>query len=62
MLEITPGVKDMILRGDSAFNINRQAIADGMISLEQDGIIKALLGETTLEEVYRASKTQNENA
>lgn len=51
----------MILRGDSAFNINRQAIAEGMISLEQDGIIKALHGETTLEEVYRASKTQNEN-
>jgi hypothetical protein len=42
MLEISPGVKDMILRGDSAFNINRQAIKDGMISLEQDGIIKAL--------------------
>lgn len=60
MLEITPGVKDMILRGDSAFNINRQAIKDGMISLEQDGIIKALKGLTTLEEVYRVSKTQNE--
>lgn len=60
MLEITPGVKEMILRGDSAFNINRQAISDGMISLEQDGIIKALQGHTTLEEVYRVSKTQNE--
>jgi len=42
MLEITPGVKEMILKGDSAFNINIQAIKDGMISLEQDGIIKAL--------------------
>lgn len=61
MLEITPGVKDMILRGDSAFNINRQAIKDGMISLEQDGIIKALQWVTTLEEVYRVSKTQNED-
>ncbi len=60
MLEITPGVKDMILRWDSAFNINRQAIKDGMISLEQDGIVKALQGLTTLEEVYRVSKTQNE--
>lgn len=60
MLEISPGVKDMILRGDSAFNINRQAIKDGMISLEQDGIIKALQWQTTLEEVYRVSKTQNE--
>jgi hypothetical protein len=61
MLEITPGVKDMILRGDSAFNINRQAIKDGMVSLEQDGIMKALQGATTLEEVYRVSKTQNED-
>lgn len=61
MLEISPGVKEMILRGDSAFNINRQAIEDGMISLEQDGIIKALQWLTTLEEVYRVSKTQNED-
>ena len=61
MLEITPWVKEMILRGDSAFNINRQAIADGMISLEQDGIIKVLQWHTSLEEVYRVSKTQNES-
>lgn len=61
MLEITPGVKDMILQWASAFNINRQAIKDGMISLEQDGIIKALQWLTTLEEVYRVSKTQNED-
>lgn len=60
MLEITPWVKDMILHGDSAFNINRQAIKDGMVSLEQDGIMKALGGLTSLEEVYRVSKTQNE--
>lgn len=60
MLEIGNGVKDMILNGDSALNINRQAIKDGMISLEQDGIIKALQGHTSLEEVYKASRTQSE--
>ncbi|MDD3793276.1 MAG: GspE/PulE family protein [Candidatus Gracilibacteria bacterium] len=59
VLEITPGVKEMILAGASAYNINLQAIKEGMISLEQDGIIKALNGLTSLEEVYRASKTQN---
>jgi hypothetical protein len=31
---------------------------DGMISLEQDGIMKALNWQTTLEEVYKAAKTQ----
>ncbi len=60
VLEITAWVKDMILSGQSAFNINRQAIKDGMISLEQDWIMKSLNWETSLEEVYRVAKTQNE--
>jgi type II secretory ATPase GspE/PulE/Tfp pilus assembly ATPase PilB-like protein len=49
----------MILQGQSAFNINIQAIKDGMISLEQDGIMKALNGETSLEEVYSVARSQN---
>jgi type II secretory ATPase GspE/PulE/Tfp pilus assembly ATPase PilB-like protein len=59
VLEITPWVKTMILAGSSAFNINIQAIKDWMISLEQDWIMKALNWLTSLEEVYRVSKTQN---
>jgi type IV pilus assembly protein PilB len=58
VLEITPGVKEMILAGTSAYNINKQAVQDGMISLEQDWIMKALNGLTSLEEVYKVSKTQ----
>jgi type II secretory ATPase GspE/PulE/Tfp pilus assembly ATPase PilB-like protein len=49
----------MVLNGQSAFNINKQAIQDGMISLEQDGIMKALNGLTSLQEVYSVAKTQN---
>ncbi len=60
VLEITPWVKDMILNNQSAFNINREAIKEWMISLEQDGILKALNGDTSLEEVYSAAKTQSE--
>lgn len=60
VLEITSWVKELILSWSSAFNINRQAIKDGMISLEQDGIMKALNWLTSLEEVYRASKSQND--
>ena len=58
VLEIGPWVKEMILSWASAFNINKQAIKDGMISLEQDGIMKALRWLTSLEEVYRVSKSQ----
>ncbi len=59
VLEITSWVKEMILAWQSAFNINKQAVQDWMISLEQDWIMKALNWLTTLEEVYLASKTQN---
>lgn len=58
VLEITPWVKEMVLSGASAYNINKQAIKDWMISLEQDGIMKALNGLTSLEEVYRVAKSQ----
>ena len=56
ILEITPNVKKMIIDGAAATMINDVAITDGMVSLEQDGIIKALNGRTSLEEVYAAAK------
>ena len=57
-LEITKGIKQMILRWEPALSINDQAIKDWMISLEQDWIMKALKWETSLEEVYRVAKSQ----
>lgn len=59
VLNMSDKVKQMVLAWDSALNINKQAILDGMISLEQDGILKALNGETSLEEVYSVAKSQN---
>ncbi len=56
ILEITPNIKKMIIEGASATIINDVAVQDGMTSLEQDGIIKALNGRTSLEEVYAAAK------
>ncbi len=61
VLEITPWVKDMVLAWASATNINRMAIKEWMISLEQDWIIKCLNWDTSLAEVYSAVKTQNED-
>jgi type IV pilus assembly protein PilB len=56
ILEITPKIKEMILKESSAVDIHEVAVGDGMISLEQDGIMKALNGHTSLEEVYAAAK------
>ncbi len=59
VLEMSDWVKEMVLAWESAFNINKQAIKDWMISLEQDWIIKALNWSTSLAEVYAVAKTQN---
>lgn len=57
-MEITAGIKDMIMREAPARDIFNAAVRDGMISLEQDGIIRALQGVTTLEEVYGAVRQE----
>ena len=46
------------LIGESASTLDIQAAAqkNGMVTLEQAGIIKALEGETSLEEVYRVAR------
>ncbi|MDD2565298.1 MAG: GspE/PulE family protein [Candidatus Gracilibacteria bacterium] len=56
VMEITPIIKDFIIKGESSVAINDAAINGGMISLEMDGIMKALNGTTSLEEVYAAVK------
>lgn len=45
-------LRKMILDHASTLDIEREAIKNGMVTLEQDGVIKALKGSTTLEEVY----------
>lgn len=55
-MEISPQIKDAIVEGKSSVDIHEIAISNGMISLEQDGIMKALNGGTSLEEVYAAAK------
>jgi type II secretory ATPase GspE/PulE/Tfp pilus assembly ATPase PilB-like protein len=57
-MEMTPGIKDMVMREAPARDIFAAAVRDGMISLEQDGIIRALQGVTTLEEVYGAVRQE----
>ena len=37
-------------------DIQAQAIREGMVTMQIDGLIKALRGETTIEEVLRVSR------
>jgi type II secretory ATPase GspE/PulE/Tfp pilus assembly ATPase PilB-like protein len=49
-------IRTLINTNAPMMDIERTAMKTGMISLEQIGIIKALKGETSLEEVYRVAK------
>ena len=53
ILKITGSIKEMIIRGSSQDEIEAQAKKEGMITMIEDGIFKAVSGQTTLEEVFR---------
>jgi len=56
IMEITPKIKEFIIKWESSVAINEIAIDEWMISLEQDWIMKALNWLTSLDEVYSAVK------
>ncbi|MGE4554662.1 MAG: GspE/PulE family protein [Candidatus Paceibacterota bacterium] len=55
MVEMTPELEEIILTGPSQDKLNKEAKRQGMIKLRQDGILKALEGITSLEEVLSAT-------
>ncbi len=56
VLEVTEGIKNLTASQASTEDIAKQAVADGMITMVQDGFIKATTGVTTIEEVLRVTK------
>jgi len=56
ILVLDKDTKRMVLENKPADDIEKVAIRNGMISLKADGIIKAIGGKTTIEEVYRVVK------
>lgn len=55
VMKMTPEIEDLAIAKRSANEIKLAVLKDGMITMKQDGIIKALLGLTTIDEVYQAT-------
>lgn len=53
VLKVTPPIKDMVVQGKTAGDIEQYARKNGMLTMAEDGIFKAVLGQTTVEEVLR---------
>jgi type II secretory ATPase GspE/PulE/Tfp pilus assembly ATPase PilB-like protein len=49
-------IENLIQKQASTSEIRNQAIADGMLTMAQDGILKALAGVTDVEEVFRVTE------
>ena len=53
ILQVTSSIREMIIRGTSQDEIEEQAKKEGMITILEDGVFKAVQGVTSLEEVFR---------
>ena len=50
VLDFTPTLKEMVLKGESAIEIRKQAIIEGMKTLRESALTKVLEGKTSLTE------------
>jgi len=58
MMDYTAEIKNMLLEGKSAFEVEEVALQKGMVNLERDGVFKVIKGITTLDEIYRYIKAR----
>jgi type IV pilus assembly protein PilB len=55
VLRSTPAVQNLIVSNSTSDNMENTAIQEGMLTMQADGLIKALRGETTIEEILRVT-------
>ena len=60
IMTISEEIRKSVLAGQPGFEIEKVAKKEGMVSLEQDGLIKAYQGITSLQEVYKIVKQKAE--
>lgn len=53
VLRVTPAIRDLIVKSADAGTIEGQARKEGMLTMLEDGLFKAAMGLTTIEEVFR---------
>jgi type II secretory ATPase GspE/PulE/Tfp pilus assembly ATPase PilB-like protein len=56
VLEVDDQLSKMIVGHATADDIQMGAIRAGMLTMQQDGFVKALMGKTTIEEILRVTR------
>lgn len=62
ILRMSPAIQELVLRRATALDIRRRAVAEGMITLAQDGWDKVARGLTSAEEVLRVTSDAEDAA
>lgn len=55
-LQVTESIKNLIMANTTSDDIEKQAKKEGMITMLEDGILKAVQGITTIEEILRVTR------
>ncbi len=55
VLDTSPEIQKMIVSGSTSELLQNQATKEGMVTMQTDGLIKSLRGQTTIEEVMRVT-------
>lgn len=55
VMDVSEAIQGLIVKHATSAEIQRQSIAEGMVTMRQDGYLKALQGLTTIEEVNRVA-------
>jgi type IV pilus assembly protein PilB len=58
VFEVTEAIQDQILKHSTSAAIQKAAQSEGMVTMRQDGYLKALAGKTTLMEVDRVASSE----
>jgi general secretion pathway protein E len=56
LLVMDDDIRELVMKRTSAHIIKETAVRKGMMTLREDGLRKALAGQTTLEEIYRVTQ------
>ncbi len=56
VLEVDETMQKMLVGRSTADDIQATAIRNGMLTMQQDGFVKALMGKTTIEEILRVTR------
>ncbi len=59
VLKMNNAIRELILKNASSMEIQEVAMKNGMVTLEQAGVLKALSGITSLEEVYSVARPES---